>query len=88
MVSVGVAAAGVLLAAAATHRNAPAPSIDRLASRVERARVLPEETRQALRLAIQRTSQGAKASGIDDRNSAPAARIERAMQSKPTEATH
>lgn len=79
IVSVGCAVAGVLVAAVATNHNSRATSLDRLAGRVERAQALPEDTRQALRSAILHAN---------ERNAATAARIERAMQSKPAVASH
>ena len=76
-----IIAAGLLLGAAATNRGSS--SLTRLADRVERADVLPENTRQELRRAI--AALGAKVGGIDDRSAEAVARIERAMQSKPAE---
>ena len=75
-----VIAAGLLLGAAATNRGSS--SLTRLADRVERADVLPENTRQELRRAI------AALGHRDDRSAEAVARIERAMQSKPVERGH
>ncbi len=74
-----------LLAAFATNKSV---SLDRLAQRMERVDVIPEETRSELRRLIERTTQNPKVAGLDNRNAAAVARIERAMQIKPAERAH
>ncbi len=77
----GVAAIALLCAVLLTHQKAP--SLDRLADRVERAQVLPEATRQELQRVLDRTAKAPRLAGVPDHNAAAAARIERAMQQKP-----
>ncbi len=61
------------------------PALDKLADRVERLDVIPEETRQELTRLIERMAQDAKVSDSNDRHAKAVARIERAMQFKPVE---
>ena len=56
-------------------------SLERIADRVERAEVIPEETRAELRHLIETVAHD----GHSKRNVIAAARIERAMQFKPVD---
>ncbi len=79
----GVAA--LLLTAIAFSKKPVPPSLDHLADQVERLDTIPNATRNELTRLIERTNREAKVSGIDERNAAAVARIERAMQFKPVE---
>jgi hypothetical protein len=72
----------VLLLFLIAFPNKNAPSLDRLADRVERLAVIPAETRKELSHLIERVSKDSKGAGSNNRNATAAARIERAMQFK------
>src|SRR5438093_13686158 len=76
-----------LLAAGRLMHKGPA-SLDRLADRIEQLDAIPDETRAELTRLIERTTRdakGTKTASTHDRNNAEAAaRIERALQFKPS----
>ena len=77
------AAAVVLLLGIIIFSNKPSTqSLHRLADRVERLETIPEETRNELTRLIQKVSKDGTSATAANRNAT--ARIERAMQFKPT----
>jgi hypothetical protein len=66
----------VIAATLVTMLHGKNASFDRLAARVERAKVIPNETRDALRHLIDTAHH-------DGRNAAAIARIEQALRTKP-----
>ena len=69
----------LLLFVVAFSKKSHTPALDKLADRVERLDVIPEETRKELTRLIEQNAQGAK----NDRYAEAVGRIERAMQFKP-----
>jgi hypothetical protein len=76
MVLLGALAMAILVVIGVS-RNRSSPSLSRVADRVERADVLPEETRVELKRLIEMVNR--------DGSDRSAARIERALQIKPIE---
>lgn len=81
-----LAAVGVLLfGVAAFGKKLDERPLKQMADRVERVEFLPEETRRELTHLIERVNRDPKITAADRQNVSDAARIERALQDKPTE---